>query len=338
MILVTGATGLVGSHLLYALLQKHTSVVALCRKDSHRAFVEEVFAHYSADGESLAKRIEWRVADLLDVGALEDAFEGISHVYHCAAMVSFTAGDAGHMMEVNQLGTANVVNVALHKGVKHLVYVSSVAALGRSGENGIISEETEWTESKHNSAYAKSKYNAELEVWRGMQEGLSASIVNPGIIFGPGDWSEGSPALVKKIADGFPYYTLGTNGFVDVRDVVDVMQLLMERKISEERFVLVSENLSYKKVFEFIAEGLEQEPPQKEAQAWKGAVLWRLEKLRTTLFGGKPLITEETARSAASTYYYENAKVRKMLSFEFRPMSEAIQQTAALYKKQHRTP
>lgn len=332
MILVTGATGLVGSHLLYALLKKHNSVVALYRKNSNRAFVEEVFGYYTTEAKAMADRIEWRESDLLDVAALSDAFEGISEVYHCAAMVSFSNGDVAEMMQINQGGTANIVNVALHKGVKHLVYVSSVAALGRSGEHGIISEKTEWSQSKHNSAYAKSKYNAELEVWRGMQEGLSAAIVNPGIIFGPGNWNEGSPALVKKIADGFKYYTLGTNGFVDVRDVVDVMQLLMERRVSEERFLLVSENLSYKKVFEFIAAGLEQEPPQKEAQPWKGALLWRIEKVRTTLFGGKALITEETARSAASTYYYENAKVQKALGFEFRPMAEAIRETAGLYK------
>lgn len=334
MILVTGATGLVGGHLMYALLQQNNKVIGLCRKSSNKDYLKQIFSFYTTNVEAYLSRIEWRETDLLNVAGLEEAFEGVTHVYHCAAKVSFNTADADALMQVNKVGTANVVNICLYKQIEKLVYVSSVAALGRTGDHGIISEKSDWTHNKHNTGYAKSKYYAELEVWRAMQEGLNAAIVNPGIIFGPGNWKEGSPALVKKIAEGFNYYTLGTNGFVDVRDVVEVMQLLMHKDISGERYVLVSENLSYKKVFEFIAAGLGQEPPKREAHAWKGAILWRLEKLRTMLFGGTPLLTEETARSAASTYYYENAKVITELDFEFRPMAKSIEQVATFYKAQ----
>ncbi len=333
MVLVTGATGLVGSHLLYKLLQSATPVVALYRENSNRAFVKEVFAHYTPASEELYEKIIWRKADLMDLPALELAMEGIREVYHCAAMVSFNPRDAKKMLHINPLTTANVVNACLAMEVRKLVYVSSVAALGRSGAHGMISEETDWTESKHNSAYARSKYKAELEVWRGSQEGLSTAIVNPGIIMGPGNWEEGSPTLFKRIAEGFKYYTLGTNGFVDVRDVVDVMVTLMSSDIEKERFLLVGENLSYKKVFEFIAKGLQLAPPSKEARTWQSDILWRLEKVRTTLFGGKPLITQETARSANSTYYYENAKVREKLGFEFRKLADSIPEIARMYRK-----
>jgi dihydroflavonol-4-reductase len=332
MILVTGATGLVGSHLIYSLLQAHDTVVALCRPTSDKALVKKVLRYYADDVDTIFNRIQWREADLLDVYALQDVFDGITHVYHCAAIVSFNPAEADRTILENTQSTANLVNVCLHHKITKFIHVSSVAALGRAGKKSLISENTQWTPSKHNSAYAKSKYKSELEVWRGQQEGLDMAIVNPGIILGPGDWSQGSPALVKKIADGFKYYTLGTNGYVDVRDVVAIMIQLMTSDIKNDRFILVAENLSYKKIFDLMAEALGVKAPYAKAEAWQAALVWRAEWLRTKIFGGKPLITSETARSAQATYFYENNKVRKALDFTFVPIAETIEHICACYK------
>ncbi len=331
MILVTGGTGLVGSHLLYSLLLENEQVVALCRSTSDKEGVKKTFGYYAQNAQELFARIIWREADLLDVAALAEAFEGITQVYHCAALVSFYPAEAKKMLQQNPESTANVVNMCIDHSIKKLVYVSSVAALGRSDASGFITEKTDWIDSKHNSAYAKSKYKAELEVWRGQQEGVHVAMVNPGIIVGPGDWNTGSPALIKKIADGFNFYTLGTNGFVDVRDVVKIMLLLMASNKQAERYIVVSENLSYRKVFDFIAQGLDIKPPQKEAQPWQASVLWRVEALRSKLFGSKPLITKETAQSAMSTYYYDNSKVKEAFDFTFQPMEHSLKEITAFY-------
>lgn len=331
MILVTGGTGLVGSHLIYSLLLDNQQVVALCRSTSNLEGVKKTFEYYTKDAEALFARIIWREADLLDVAALGEAFEGITKVFHCAALVSFYPADADRMIQENPEGTANVVNMCVDFSIQKLVYVSSVAALGRSDASGFITEKTEWIESKHNSAYAKSKYKAELEVWRAQQEGVNVAMVNPGIIVGPGDWNSGSPALVKKIADGFNFYTLGTNGFVDVRDVVKIMLVLMSSDSVAERYIVVSENLSYRKVFDFIAHGLDISRPQKEAQPWQANILWRVEDLRSKIFGSKPLITKETAQSAMSTYYYDNSKIKEAFNFTFLPMEQSLKEITAFY-------
>ncbi len=333
MIVVTGGTGLLGSHLIYQLVCSGSKVRVIHRKSSDLNLLEKVFGYYSQNTVTLLQNVEWFEADLMDITAVTDALNGARQVYHCAAIVSFEGKKAGPMLHFNPETTANVVNAALANNVEKLVYASSVAALGRKESSEYIDEQTEWVESKHNSAYAKSKYLAELEVWRGFEEGLKAAIVNPSIILGPGNWKQGSSAIFDRIARGFKYYTLGTNGFVDVRDVVQSMILLMNSNISGERFVVVSENLSYKLVFSWIAEEMGLKKPSVEVQPWMSALLWRLEKLRTTIFGGKPFLTRETARTAQNAYFYDNGKIRNELDLEFRLISESVKDFSRLYQK-----
>lgn len=239
MIFVTGASGLVGAHLIQSLLAKGKTVRALYRKQPPRF--------------KGADQVQWVEGDLLDIISLEAAIEGTQQVYHAAAIVSFSPSKVDEMMKANQEGTANLVNICIDKKVEKLVFVSSVAALGRIREDAPIDETMHWTPETSNSVYGKSKYLAEMEVWRGMAEGLNIAIVNPVIIFGAGDWNKGSSEIFKSSYNQFPWYTNGISGFVDVLDVVDSMQLLMDSPIVGERYIISAENLSYQTVFTQIA-------------------------------------------------------------------------------------
>ncbi len=332
-ILVTGGTGMLGAHLLFELTSKGNPVNALFREGSDLDQVKKIFSYYTDDVEKHFALIHWVEADLMDVFRLSEAMEGMNMVYHCAALVSFAPQDADRLIEINQQITANVVNISLEKGVKKLVHVSSVAALGRQKQGELISEKTEWVESKQNSAYAKSKYLSELEVWRGTEEGLNAVIVNPSIILGPGKWDEGSAALFGRVAKGFKYYTNGINAYVDARDVAKAMYMFMESDISSQRFVLVSENKTYRNIFDLIAKSLGVKPPSIHAKPWMGEIVWRLEVFRSRLFGSKPMVTKETAHTAHQMNYYDNTKVKEKLGFEFRPVEETIADFASFYRK-----
>lgn len=333
MILVTGGTGLLGSHLLFNLVKDGTKVTAMKRAGSSLSQVEKAFSYYYKNSESILNNIIWVDGNVTDIYSLYEAFENIEKVYHAAACLSFDPSDKKQMMRVNAKGTANVVNACLAKNVKKLCYVSSIATLGRIDHDGLIDEETHWKNSKKNSVYSISKYNAESEVWRGIAEGLPAVIVNPGVIIGPGNWKKGSSQLIDRVWNGLKFYTPGVNGYVDVRDVSKAMIKLMENEITGERFILSSENLDYQNFFSFVANALGKKRPHIKAPYFTGQLAWRLEKLRTVLTGGNPLITKETARTAYQKYFYSSEKIKKILNFEFMSMEKSIKDTCKLFLK-----
>ncbi|HKP31763.1 MAG TPA: NAD-dependent epimerase/dehydratase family protein, partial [Chitinophagaceae bacterium] len=241
-ILVTGGTGLVGSYLLKELIKGNAHIKALYRKAIPEIFTNE-------DNE----KIEWIKGDVLDVPVLFDSMQGVDQVYHAAAIVTFNPKRKKELFRINIEGTANVVNAAIESGVKKMVHVSSVSAMGRIRKNVEIDETMFWTEETSNSNYGKSKYLSEMEVWRGIAEGLQAVIVNPTVILGAGDWEGGSSKIFKSAYENFPWYTEGAGGFVDVRDVVRSMIMLMESSITAERFVISAENKTYREIFTTIA-------------------------------------------------------------------------------------
>lgn len=326
---------MLGAHVLYELTSAGLAVRAAYRDEAKQALVAKIFSYYTDSPQQLLDKVHWVKADLMDISEVEDAMSGISEVYHCAALVSFDDRDDDKLMTVNPQTTANVVNVALDFKVKKLVHVSSVAALGRAAQGKPIDEKANWIESKHNSVYAKSKYLAELEVWRATEEGLNAVIVNPTIILGPGNWKEGSAAIFNTVAKGFKFYTEGLNGYVDARDVAAIMVKLMDSHISAERFVTVGENVSYREVFNQIADELDAPKPSVHAKSWMGNIVWRIEKMKSILFGGKPMITKGTARTSHQKNYYNSDKVRQELGFNFRPIKETIKDLSAFYKQDY---
>ncbi len=323
MILVTGGTGLVGSHLLRALLERQDdSIRAIRRKSSRMDLVEDI-----------ASRIEWVEADVLEVERMREAMRGVSKVYHCAAIIAFDSAQFEWMHRVNMEGTANVVNLALEEGVQKLVHVSSIAAIGRNDRSNKVSEETKWEESPQNSQYAISKYRAEMEVWRGIAEGLTAVIVNPAVIIGEGHWNEGSSQLISKVAKGIPFYPVGGTGFVDVKDVVEGMIEVMEADVEGERFILNGINTTYQDFFEQVSSAFGKKPPRYKITPLIAALSWRLAKPISWLSRKPPLITKETAQLMQSQYFYDNSKIRKMIGFEFRKLSDTIYRIAENFPK-----
>jgi len=332
MILVTGGTGLLGSHLLLELAQSGRKVRALKRKSGDTGMVKKVFSYYVEDADLLLKNIEWFEGDLLDFGSMGDALEGIDEIFHAGAVVSFYPSDHKAMLKVNIDGTANLVNLALEKQIKKFCYVSSVATLGRADNDGLTDEETHWRVSGKNSCYAISKYGAEREVWRGIEEGLNAVIVNPSVILGPGFWNDNS-GMFRLVWEGLKYYTTGVNGYVDVRDVSSAMIRLMDSNLFSQRFIVSADNVSYQQIFSLMAKYLNKPAPSMNVQPFLTHIAWRVEAARSFIMKTKPEVTKEMATTTSQKYYYSSEKIRKTIDFKFRPVEESIKDICGMFIK-----
>ncbi len=331
MIFITGGTGLVGSHLLFSLVQSGKEVRALKRKSSSLEDLHRLFEHYSNTAEYLLKKIHWVEGDILNLEESGVYLDDVSEVYHCAALVSFDASRRQEMMEINVRGTALIVDLCLQKGVNKFCFVSSISAIGPVGENGLADEESYWKKTRNASWYSWSKFNSELEVWKGMAEGLNVSIVNPSVILGLGSWSRGSGTMFSIIDRGHRFYTDGITGYVDARDVVKAMILLMDKEIFGERFILNSENLSYREIFKMIASGLGKKPPGIKVGRYLTSLAWRVQSLLSVFTGYSPLLTRELARASQNRKAYSNEKLVKTLGMKFIPVAESIQEICKAY-------
>jgi dihydroflavonol-4-reductase len=334
MILVTGGTGLVGSHLLFDLVKKGEKPRAIYRSETKIKEVKKVFSYYSENYEELFAKIEWVKGDVLDIVSLDEAFDNVNKVYHCAAAVAIGGMKPDELIDANVSSTANVVDLCLDRNVKKLCHVSSIAALGNSNNGDLINESSNWIATKDRSAYSVSKFKSEMEVWRGIQEGLNAVIVNPSVILGPGFWETGSGSLFSKAAKGLKYYTSGATGFVFVKDVVDAMIKLMESEISSERFVLNSENLSYKPLFDMIADVMQVQKPKREATLGLLKFAAILDWLASKIKIKKREITKQVAISSLSVSKYSNEKIKKTIGMDFKPIVECINEIAEKYNKE----
>lgn len=317
MILVTGGTGLVGAHLLLRLIEDNPKVRAIYRNEKNISKTKNLFEIMNK--ENLFSKIEWFKADLNDVPELEEAFIDITEVYHCAAMVTFTSSENEKMQKVNIEGTANMVNLSLAFDVEKFCHISSIATLDETiiGTN-LIDETSNWNPNGTHSDYAISKFGGETEVWRAAQEGLNVVIVNPGVIFGIGFPNQGSGEIITKMKAGFPFYTDGKTGIVSVNDLVNCMIELMDKKIFNQRFILVSENISYKDLFEKICKLLNKKTNFLEAKKWMLAIAWRMDWLLTALIPNKKRsLTRDLAAASFTKDVYKNDLVKKTLNFEF---------------------
>lgn len=327
MILVTGGTGLVGFHLLLHLSQEKEAIRAIYRSEKKLQHIKNLFQKENQLAEF--EKIDWVQADILDIPALEMAFSDVSYVYHCAALVSFNPKDEDQLYQNNIIGTANVVNISLSKNIKKLCYVSSIAALGNGTEhNLIVNEETERNSEAVRSDYSISKFGAEMEVWRGFQEGLEVVIVNPGVIFGAGFPNEGSSLFIQNIKAGQLFYTLGKIGIVSVEDVVKAMTTLMKSTISGERFILVSQDVTYKELFDSIADILNNsevsgqndkrvKKPKYLVKKWQVQIARILEFIFATLLFRNRMLTKATINSLFNEEIHDTSKIKKAINFEF---------------------
>ncbi len=331
--IVTGATGFLGSYVVAALLKAGHTVKGTKRQNSNTSAFDAVLKlELGPQYTELISHFTWHTIDVLDILALDDLLNEGDTVFHCAARVAFNKSQVEEMMAINVQGTANVVNACLKKKARKLIHVSSTAALGRNSKGSEISEETEWDEGGHNTQYAISKHLSELEVWRGIEEGLDAAIVNPGIILGYGDGEQGSCRLFRNIANGFSLYTKSINGFVGVKDVATVILQLANQSISAERFLLISENLTYQTVFNTMADTMGVKRPTLEMKKSYRRVLVFLSHI-LQFFHSRSSITPETVRTSLSDNVYINIKAKTLLHFEFTPIKAVIEGVGKLYLK-----
>ena len=323
-ILVTGGTGFLGSYILQELIEHGYSVRALRRTAKNISWIPT----------DIQSQIEWVDGDILDVVSLEEAMQDVHAVIHSAAIVSFRSSERKRMYQVNVEGTANVVNIALECGVPRLIHISSIAALGRTATESWVNEEHKWEDNGVQTHYARSKFKAELHVWRGMAEGLEGLILNPATILGYGDWSTGSCALFKQIHDGFPWYTNGINGFVDVRDVAKATRLALESSITEQRYLICAENWTFRDLQQAMADGFGVNGPRREATPFLLGLAWRLSVLKGWITGQPQLLSKESARVGVSQTRFDNQKwLQAIPSFQYRSLKETIEEACRLYRK-----
>jgi nucleoside-diphosphate-sugar epimerase len=319
--LVTGAAGLLGVCLIRELLKTNEPVIAIYRS--------KIPSQLSTEEQA---QVTWIQGDILDVLFLTEVMEDCDKVYHCAGLVSFSPKRIKDLFKINVDGTANVVNACLAAGVEKLIHVSSVASLGRKRNGQTVTENVKWDDNANPSVYGKTKYLGELEVWRGIAEGLNAVIVNPVIILGKGDWHTGSGATFKNAYNEFPWYTEGSSGFVDGEDVAKAMVMLMDSDISAERFILSAENWTYRGLFTAMANGFGKKPPSRKVTPWLAALVWRLEAIKGWVTGQDPLLTKETADTAQQTVKFDNTKILQALpGFSFKPLEQTIQESCSYY-------
>ena len=328
MILVTGGTGLVGSHLLYYLAHSDKKVRAIFRNKQKIEDVKRVFRFYNPDSLQLFDKIEWIEADLTDYFSLEEALKDAQQVYHVAAMVSFNPQESDKMLKINTEGTANLMNACLFNKVEKVCYVSSISSLGKQPEGGFIDESVEWLAENHRSAYAYSKFRAEMEVWRAANEGVNVVIVNPSVIIGPVDWKRSSGKLFYSVKKGMPFYTNGATGFVDVRDVAQSIVLLMNSDVTNERFILNSENLTFFEFYTMMAESMHKMKPFIKASKLFTEIGWRLNLVLCFFARKAPAITSDTARTAQTVSLYSAKKFCDRFNYTFIPVKEAVENTA----------
>jgi dihydroflavonol-4-reductase len=322
MILVTGGTGFLGAYIIKELVDRKFQVRAIRRRKYLPAFI----------ASEILEKVDWVDGDVLDLVGLDEAMEGVDTIIHCAAKVSFNEQDRNQMFRINIEGTANVVNVAIEKSIRRFIHVSSVAALGRKTNGAIVTEEKKWEDDKVNTNYAISKYQAEMEVWRAMGEGLQAVIVNPSTVLGYGDWNSSSCAIFKTVYAEFPWYTSGVNGFVDVEDVARAIALLAEKNITGERFILNADNWSFQQLLTTIADGFGKRRPMRHATPVLGNIAWRVEKVRKMFSRKLPLLTRESARVAQSKTFFDNGKILRTLpGFSFTPLQQTISKACRSY-------
>ncbi|WP_160067373.1 NAD-dependent epimerase/dehydratase family protein [Sphingobacterium bovisgrunnientis] len=326
MILVTGGTGFLGSALIKLLIDQGHAVVATKRSSSS-----------IPDKLKSSSLIQWVDADVTDYFALEEVFKGISQVYHCAAKVSYQKEDAPEMFLINVEGTSHIVNLCLaHKA--RLLHVSSIAALGTSKNNKPVNELDKWEFNPKISNYSLSKYKSELEVWRGINEGLDAVIINPSVIMGIGSYKKGSGAIFELVNNGIKIFTGGSVGIVDVEDVSKIMvQLMNSESISGERFILNSENISNKELLSRIAKLINKKAPTIRANSWMLSFAWRAAKVASMITGKKPVITEESTRAASDLLAYSNEKIVSTINYSFKPLNHTLEEIANTYYNNNKT-
>lgn len=331
-ILVTGGTGLVGSHLLYSLVSKGIEPIAIKRKSSNIENVKKVFSYYSQNYEALFNKITWHECDILDIVSLETIIKDVTHIYHSAALISFNNNDKDKMIEINATGTSNVIDLSVKHKIKRICFVSSIATLG-GNSNLAVHEDCLWSWDNQ-SAYAISKHLAEIEVWRGLAEGLSGVIVNPSLIIGPGSWNSGIGTIINKAKLGMPFYPPGSCGVIDVKDLVDIMIKLMNSDITNERFIINSDHMSYKELMGTIAKHLNKKIPYIRLNRSLMKILIGIDMIINKIRGKRIELSTDAVKYTTSEILLDNSKINNAINFNYRDIKKSLIECVDFFVKE----
>ena len=327
--LVTGATGILGSHVLLRLLEEGQPVIACRQKNSDLKKVEKLFTWYKKD--ELYKSIQWKELDINDLFSIEDALEGVHTVYHCAGFVSFNKKDREKLFKINDKGTANLVTACLEKKIDALCHVSSIGTINNSDARGPLHEDVFWKKKGNESDYALSKYNAEREVWRAMEEGLNALVVNPGVILSPGFWNQSSSRLFTTCYKGNLFYTSGQTAYIAARDVARAMVQLTRQRQFGNRYILTENNYSFKQVLDHVSTQLGKKKPMIKAGFYLLHAGRFFDYFFSKVTGREQVLTKFIIHSALNKQSYLNAKVCGKIDFKFTPVMDEITEICRLY-------
>jgi nucleoside-diphosphate-sugar epimerase len=305
-ILITGASGIVGSHLVLELLQQGHKIKLLVRdKEKTENYLNDLIQFYQINIIDLGSKIDWLIGDITDVPFLENALKDVKTVFHAAALVSVYLADTELMNKTNIEGTANLVNVAMNSGVEWFGFVSSVATLGPNPD-GLVDEDYFWKPGKSHTTYATSKYLAEQEVWRAQEEGLKVLVVNPGFIIGPSFDARSSARIFHQIHKGLPAFINGSGGYVDVRDVAQAIIQFWMNDVTGKRIILSAENLTTKAFLAKVANAMKAKAPSKEVSAFLVQLAYRLDVILSFFMRRKPMMTRDLIKMASSNNQFDN--------------------------------
>ena len=330
MILVTGATGLIGSHLTLYLIRKGHKVRAVYRNKESISKTQKIFELYESEPQQLFDKIEWVQADITDITSLENIHKNITEVYHSAALVSFDNNKKEELYQTNVDGTANMLHLALENKVKKFLHVSSIASLGTYDKP--VTEKTHWNWKEKHSEYAVSKYLSEMEVWRASQEGLPVVIINPSVVLGAGFWNEGTGKLFEMIDKGMRFYPGGSNNFVDVWDVVKAASTLMQSNIINDSFIIGGHHTSYKDLMQLIAHALHKKPPMRKLPYPLILSLSKLDWIKSRITGSYNL-SSGMVRTLYQNRKYSSDKLTQAIGHQFIPLKASINNMAGQYQK-----
>ena len=333
MILVTGGTGIVGAHLLLKCVNQNTKVVATYRREESLKKIKILFKNLSPNHLKHFNTIEWIKAPLNDLTLLDNAFKNIDYVYHCAAKVTLADSRVEKLMKSNVEGTANIVNASIKHKIKKLVYVSSIAAIGAEKNIKTVDEDSSWNSDQNHTAYAYSKYGAELEVWRGSQEGLNVIIVNPGVILAGELWGRSTATLFRDVANGLRFYPTGSTAVVDVEDVVNILIKLMKSDILNKRFILVAKNISQKKLLSKIATSIGVKPPNIPLKKWFLFSAFVVEKILKITGIRKNFLSLALIETLTSDQKYDGSKVCEAINFNYGDIDETIKRIGTSFRR-----